>query len=191
MAEQPPITNHITSALKEAEVIINGAKERAQEILKFAEKQAEQIKYDAYNEGIQFGKKEVIAASLKFLRDHEVLSRKLQREATNLAFEIIKKVFNYEDRSIIDPIHELAKKLFESSGAERAITLLINPINSERVAALANHINSLSGLKFILKESIEISGDTLVMRSELGEVQVSLSDLLNELAQFLDIRRSN
>lgn len=191
MSEQLSPQNPVSHALKEAEAIINGAKERAQEILTAAEQNANEIKSQAYAEGVNFGKKEVLAASLKFLRDHEVLAKKLQREATLLAFEVIKKVFNYEDRSIIDPIQELAKKLFESSGAERSITLLINPKNADRVKSVASHISGLSGLKFTLKESIEINIDTLIMRSELGEVQVSLSDLLNELALFLDIRRSN
>ncbi len=188
MTEQNTTQKPVSQALREAETIINGAKERAQEILLAAEKTADTIKSKAYLEGINLGKEEIVAASLKFLRDHEVLSKKLQREASLLAFEIIKKVFNFEDRTIIDPIQALAKKIFESSGAERSITLITNPFNTNRIKAVASHITSLNNLKFTLKESDEVSQDTLIMRSELGEVQVSLSDLLTELASFLDIK---
>jgi len=191
MSDQINSQNPVSQALREAENIINGAKERAQEILFETEKSAETIKSKAYLEGVNYGKKEIISASLKFIRDHEVLSKKLQREASLLAFEIIKKVFNYEDKSIIDPIQALAKKLLESSGAERSITLITHPTNSNRIRAVASEISSLNNLKFTLKESTDLNHDTLVMRSELGEVQVSLSDLLTELASFLDIKSTS
>jgi len=191
MSDQINTQNPVSQALREAENIINGAKERAQEILFDTEKSAETIKSKAYLEGVNFGKKEIVSASLKFIRDHEVLSKKLQREASLLAFEIIKKVFNYEDKSIIDPIQQLAKKLLESSGAERSITLITHPNNSHRIRAVASEISSLNNLKFTLKESTDLSHDTLVMRSELGEVQVSLSDLLTELASFLNIKSAS
>jgi len=79
MAEQNIPQNPVSQALREAETIINGAKERAQEIIFASEKTAETIRSKAYLEGINLGKKEIVSASLKFLRDHEVLSRKLQR----------------------------------------------------------------------------------------------------------------
>ncbi len=187
MSEQN-IQNPVSQALREAETIINGAKERARDILVSAEQTAEEIKSQAYVQGMSLGKKELLAASLKFLRDHEVLSKKLQREASLLAFEIIKKIFNFEDKSIIDPIQALAKKIFESSGAERTITLITHPSNTSRIEKVATQIHSLNNLKFTLKESNDLHQDTLIMRSELGEVQVSLSDLLSELASFLDIK---
>ncbi|HMO18868.1 MAG TPA: hypothetical protein PKA63_07995 [Oligoflexia bacterium] len=179
---KPNQVNSISDALSEAKRIVEGAEIRAREILEEANASVEKIKNDAYQDGHREGHKFAITNAVRLIQDHAKLKRKIADEAAKLSYLILEKVLKLETPEIIDPLSHLARSLFSSITIGKKIDLLINPASRNSLVTLEREISDLArNTDLYVVETKDIPQDTILVRTDFGEIQVSLGDLLSEI----------
>jgi flagellar biosynthesis/type III secretory pathway protein FliH len=172
----------ISNAVTEAQSIVDAAEKRAELIIHEAKGSADKVRKEAYQEGYQDGHSHAISTTVRHLKDHSVLKRKIASEAAGLAYQILEKVFHLNAPEILEPIQHLAKRLISSITIGKKIDLIIHPSNRHTIASLENELTELArDSDFYVVEVKDMPKDTIMVRTDFGEIQVSLSGLLSEI----------
>jgi len=181
-AEKPSQGNTISESLSEAQRIVNGAETRAREILTEANETAAQIRNHAHEEGFREGQAFAISSAVKLIQDHGGLKRKIADEAARFSYLILEKILKLEATDIIDPLSHLARSLIGSISIGKKIDLVINPASRNSLTALEREITDLArNTDLYVIETKDIAPDSILVRTDFGEIQVSLGDMLSEI----------
>jgi flagellar biosynthesis/type III secretory pathway protein FliH len=172
----------VTDALNEAQSIIDAAKERSEKILHEANLAAHTVKEQGYQEGFAEGNKQAVKLAVKLMKDHSQLRKKISDEAAQLAYQILENVFHLKSPHILQPLKELAKRLVDSVTIGKKIDLVIHPSNKSALAGLEQEITETGrGCDLYIVEYNEMPKDSVMIKTDFGEIQVSLSELLSEI----------
>lgn len=185
MSESP---HSIGAALAEAQTIIAAAEERAAKLVADAKANAEELRNKAYNEGLTAGESASASAAVRMIEDLSMLRQTASREAAKLAIAIC--------RSLLAAHAEIDQTLVQSA-AERALSqsivggdmqIVVNSAEVKAIEGIREKLKLFTGgaqLVVIADDQIERGG--CIVRTEFGEIDASLSALLNGISQKLGI----
>lgn len=178
----------VSSALAEAQAIIEAAEEKAKKIIDESILSAEEIKETGYREGLRLGKETITKTSIKIIKEHEALRQNIENEAAKLCYQILEHIFSLQNPEIIDPIRELAKKLLRTLPIGGSIELQYHPSHRQSLLSIEQELRLLSKhttLQFVASEEIDQS--TLLVKTDFGDIKVSLRDFFSEIAKQMKL----
>lgn len=182
----------VTSALAEAQAIIDAAENKAKKIIDEAILSAEEIKETGYREGLRLGKETATKSAVKIIKEHEDLRRSLESSAANLTYQILEHIFVLHNKDIIDPIQELAKKLLLNVPFGGTIDLIFHPSQKNSIESIKDQLQNLTkSTEFRCIESQDSDPTTLCVKTDFGEIKVSLRDFFSEIAKQMKLPNSN
>lgn len=181
-APQSPGPSSVTQALNEAQSILDTAKERAEKIIRDAKQNANAVRDKGYQEGFAEGNKQAVKIAVKLMKDHSLLQKKIADESAQLSYMILENVFHLKSPHIINPIKELAKRLIETVTIGKKIDLVLHPSNKGAIAGLERELTEAArDCELYIVEYNEMPKDSVLVKTDFGEIQVSLSELLSEI----------
>ncbi len=184
---QPSVAN----ALSEAQSIIDAAKDRSEKMIREAKETANSFKEKGFKEGFAEGNKKAVENAVKLMKDHSLLRKKISDEAAQLAYEILENVFHLKSPQIMNPIRELARRLIESVTIGKKIDLVIHPSNKGALAGLERQLTETArDCDLYIVEYSEMPSDSVLVKTDFGEIQVSLSELLSEICVQVGLDQS-
>lgn len=184
-------SNPLSSALAEAQAMVDAAEEKAKKIIDEAILSGKEIKEAGYREGLRIGKETATKNAIRMIKEHDSLRGNIEKEAANLTAKILEHIFLLKNTDIIDPISELAKKLLQSIPIGGNIDLIFNPCNQTSIESIKEELINLSkntALHFIQTEDCDAS--TLILKTDFGEIKVSLRDFFSEIAKQMKLTTS-
>lgn len=186
----PPNDNKpsVASAINEAQNIIDAAKLRAEKMLQEAKESVRAIHEKGYQDGFIEGKKKAISLSVKLIKDHSLLRKKIADEAAQLSYQIIENVFQAKSPHILQPLKELAKRMVHNVSIGKKIDLVVHPSNKNILTGIERELTDISrNCELYVVEYEEIPIDSILVKTDFGEIQVSLSELLSEICSQVDL----
>lgn len=181
-------SGNLTSALNDAQAIIDAAERRAEEIKSAAAKAFEEAKQNGYSEGLAQGAKDAASTAIRLLEQGGSIEAKLAEEAAKLALAICKTVIGEAVK--VDPalVRKVAERALQQSIAGDTVTIFVHPDDSEQINSALDHLRRLAGGAKVLVEtdSMLTRGGCLV-RTEYGEVDASIELLIGSVAQRLGL----
>ena len=178
----------VSSALAEAQNIVDAAEEKAKKIIDDAMVSAEEIKETGYREGLRIGKDTATKNAIRIIREHEALRINLETEAAILTYKILEHIFLLNNTDIINPIQQLAKKLLSSMPIGGRIDLIFHPNHTASINSIKSELLNIARnttINFI--ESQEIDSTSLLIKTDFGEIKVGLRDFFSEIARQLNL----
>ncbi len=184
-------SNPLSSALAEAQAMVDAAEEKAKKIIDEAILSGKEIKEAGYREGLRIGKETATKNAISIIKEHDSLRSNLEKEAANLTAKILEHVFLLKNTDIIDPIAELAKKLLQSIPIGGNIDLVFNPSNASSIEAIKEELQGFSkNTIFHFIQSEDCDASTLILKTDFGEIKVSLRDFFSEIAKQMKLTTS-
>jgi flagellar biosynthesis/type III secretory pathway protein FliH len=172
----------VAQAVSDAQNIVDAAKARAEKIIKEAKQTAHSTREKGYQEGLNEGKMQAINSAVRLIKDHSQARKKMADEAAQLSYLILEKVFHLEAPQIINPIRELSKRLIGSVSIGKKIDLVIHPSNKGAIAGLERELTEIArDCELYIVEFKDMAKDSVLVKTDFGEIQVSLSELLSEI----------
>lgn len=178
----------VSSALAEAQAIVDAAEEKAKKIIDDAILSSEEIKETGYREGLRVGKDLATKNSIKIIREHQTLRENIELEAARLTYKILEHIFLLNNEEIISPIKELAKKLLVSVPIGRSIDLVFHPTHVDTLSSIKEELQNISKyteLRFVQSEDCDPT--SLIIKTDFGEIKVGLKDFLSEIAKQMKL----
>ena len=176
----------VSSALAEAQNILDSAEEKAKAIIEDAMLSAEEIKETGYREGLRIGKDTATKNAIKIIKEHDVIKTSLEKHAANLTYQILEQIFLLNNTDIIFPIQQLAKKLLVTMPVGGNIDIVFHPSHTASLSAIQEELRNISrntNINFL--ESYEIDPSTLAIKTDFGEIKVGLREFFTEIAKQL------
>lgn len=178
----------VTSALAEAQAIIEAAEDKAKSIIDEAILSAEEIKETGYREGLRLGRETVTKNSIKIIKEHESLRKNIENEAALLCYKILEHIFSLQSPDLIDPIKEISKKLLKTLPTGGKINFLFHPSHKQSLLSIENEIQGLSkNSELRLIESEEVDQSTMLIKTDFGDIKVSLREFLTEISKQMKL----
>jgi len=174
----------VSSALDEAQSIIETAKRRADQLLADAQERFKSAESQGYQAGLLRGEEKITKSAIQLIHESSEIPEILASEAARLAYAIVEKVLG--KKLTEDPMlyfnlaKEALNELYRASslpGQEVSIIIhsALDGLAQELKRELLKHY-SHAKLLIIHDESMSLDG--IVLKSPFGEVRVSLESLL-------------
>ena len=181
-------TSTMSGALREAEAIIEGAKQRAQEILDEAAQTRAAAHQAGYEQGFEEAQQKVARLAVRLMSEQDKLNQLLAKKAAELALAISGSVI--EEELKIDPslVVNIANKALREAVVGDAVTLYVSaqdrPVLEQRIETLKQTLNN-SALEIVVDS--ELQAGSCRVRTAVGEVDASVSHFLALIKETLGI----
>lgn len=170
----------VGSSLIEAKKIIQTAEEKAQTLILNAKLEIEKLKNDAILKGVEEGKREIFDQILKINSvEFKIKVENLIAELSlTVAAELIEEEISLNPEKII----EITRRAVATSGDPTDITISVNKDDLETVKKSLPSFQAEFGKNNIkLLEDPTLKRGGVVVKSELGEVDLSLETLISRV----------
>ena len=172
----------LSSAIDEAQNILDVAKRKAEKLLHDAKLEYEQAKEKGYQEGLEQGKLEVSKTAVRLIEDSTTIGEQLAEHAAKLAFAITEQVVNKTVKLEPEIAIEIALKALKETVVGSSVSIISNPEDSkilEKNTKLLNKASSGSKIEFISDPDISRGG--CIVRTDYGEVDSRISTLIEAI----------
>ena len=180
---------HFSTALAEAQNIVEAARVRAAEI----EAAAQQLYRDAhgagYREGFLAGQSEAADAAVRMIGESGVISERLAEQAARLALAICRTII--AEHVKVDPgtAKHLAQRALQESVVGDTVTIFVNPDDDPAISGAIEEMRRLAGgARITIEKDPSISRGGSKIRTDFGEVDASIEALVSAVATKLGIR---
>jgi len=178
----------LTTALSDAQSIIEAAERRAAELRVKTEGAYSEAYGKGYQQGIAEGKEHAVASAVRLLEDGGLIGDKLAHQAARLALAIAGNVIGEQVK--VDPtlVRRIAVNALQQSIIGNSATIVVHP---EDRAALENFATELrqvaGGIAVGVSTDPVISRGGCLVRTDFGEVDATISTLIEAIAARLGV----
>lgn len=178
----------LSTALSDAQSIIEAAERRAEEIKAEAEANFEKITKEAYEEGFLQGLKDASKKALRLIIDIGAIKEKIATEAASLALAICSNIIGEQVKIDSSVAKNIAASALKDAVVGDKVSLIVNP---EDVGALSSAMPMFSRIAGGAVVSIEgdetITRGGCLLRTNFGEIDATVESLLKSIGQHLNI----
>lgn len=178
----------LSAALDEAQSIIAAAEKRADDLIVRAEDAYQESLQKGYADGFEEGKKECTKEAIRLITESATIGDRLSLQAAKLALAISESVIQ---RSVeLNPgiAVELAKNALQEAVVGQNVVVIVNEEDLEAIQAEINSFRKIAGGAQVGIESDElVSRGGCIIRTDFGEVDSTISTLLESIAERLEI----
>lgn len=178
----------LTSALSEAQSIIEAAEQRAAEIRAEAEKTFQQARDNGYREGYEKGLENAAQRALRLISDSAQVGDKLAQEAAKLALAISATVIGEQLKVDEDTVRRIAVRALQESVIGDSVTVIIHPDDRDTLNGAMQNLKRIAhGAAISIETDGSLDRGSCVVRTEFGEVDASIEALLEAVANRLGL----
>ncbi|MCC6931782.1 MAG: hypothetical protein IT292_00800 [Deltaproteobacteria bacterium] len=178
----------ISAALREAEAIIEGAKQRAQEILKEAADSHAAAHQEGFDKGFNEAQEQVARLAIRLISEQDKLNLLLSKKAAQLALAIAETVIEEELKIEPSLVVNIANKALREAVIGDEVKLFVSeqdrPAIEQRIAALKQTVNS-SKLSIVVDP--ELRAGSCRVTTAVGEVDASVNHFLSLIKENLGV----
>ena len=185
MSESP---QSIGAALAEAQAIISAAEERAAKLVAEAKASAEDVRKKAYQEGLASGESASASAAIRMIADLGLLRQSASREAAKLAIAVCRSVLSSQAEIDQTLVQTAAERALSQSIVGGELQIVVHTKDVKALESIKDKLKLLTGgASIAIVPDNEIEQGGCIIRTEFGEIDASLSALLDGISQKLGI----
>jgi len=191
VSTQKPIApkTSVSAALSEAQSIIGAAEQRAAELTATAEAAYEKARKTGYEDGFQEGRKDASGQALRLIEESSLIGSKLSAEAAKLSMAICATVIGEHVKVDPDLVRRIAERALQQSVVGDVITIVAHPDDKKVLTKSIDSFRRLAGGASVsIEEDETMARGGCIVRTEFGEVDASLSMLLDSIAAKLGLK---
>lgn len=178
--------NSLTSALDEAQNILNAAESKAEKILLKAKQEYESAKQNGFDAGIELGKQQATTSAVRLIQDAGSISDKLSEQAALLALAIAEDVIGKAIELNPKLVTEIALKALKESVIGSNVRIIANPEDikalEEAKQEMQKHCANLS-----IEAENSITRGGCIIKTDFGEVDSQISTLIQMIKKKLEL----
>ena len=180
--------NNFSSALSEAERIIEAAEKRAESLLEEAELKLGDAKSEGYQEGFEQGRKDAVLQAVRLIEESPAVADALAAEAAKLAIAIADSIVAEHVQVVPETAKQIALAALQESVIGDSVTLSVNPDDENEIIKALSDIRRIAG-----GAAVSIEADTslarggCIVRTDFGEVDASIETLLSSISERLGV----
>ena len=178
----------LSSALNEAQNIIEAAEKRAKELIDQAAGTRDKAKELGYQEGYEEGMREAVQSAVRLLEDRGAIGNSLAEEAARLALAIAGTVIGEHVKVHPDTIREIAVRALQEAVTGDSVVVITHPEDLPTLEKASQELRRVAGgVGVVLESDAEMSRGSCLVRSEFGEVDARIETLLETIAAKLGV----
>lgn len=178
----------LTSALREAQTIIESAEKRSAELLSSAERAYEEAKHRGYAEGFAQAEQEVANNAIRLIEDQGSLGEKLSQEAAKLAVALAEQILGEQINIKTETVVRIAARALQQTVVGDTLTITVHPHDHEHINKALPNLKRIAGTSQVSVDTDpELQRGGCIIRTEFGEIDASIERLLSGLANRLGI----
>ncbi len=193
MSTQKPIApkSSVSAALSEAQSIIAAAEQRASELTASAEQAYERSQKQGYDQGFEQGRRDASHQALRLIEESALIGSKLSAEAAKLAMAICSTVIGEHVKVDPDLVRKIAERALQQSVVGDVITIIAHPDDKKTLTKSVDAFRRLAGGASVSVEEDEtMTRGGCIVRTEFGEVDASITILLESIAAKLGLKNA-
>ncbi len=180
----------LSSALSEAQSIVDEARRRSQEIIELAERKFDEAHALGYEEGARRGLDQTTRKGVRLIEQSRELSTSLAEEAAKLALAVCGSIIGEHVRVAPDTAKKIAITAIQQSVIGDRLTIVVNPEDEAVLCAGVEQIRKLAGGAGVtIEPSSLMQRGGCIIKTDFGEVDASIETLVDGVAQRLGIPR--
>lgn len=182
----------LSSAIDEAQNILDVAKRKANKLLQDAQIEYEQAKEKGYKEGLEKGKLEVSKTAVRLIQDSSTVGKQLAEHAADLAFAISEEIINRSVKLEPEIALDIALNALNETIVGSNISIITNPEDTkilEKNTKLLNKASSGNKIKFL--SDTDISRGGCIVKTDYGEVDSKISTLLESIKKESNLKQGD
>jgi flagellar assembly protein FliH len=178
----------LASALEDAQSIIAEAERRAAELVAQAEKTYQEARELGFQEGVRQGLAQTAGQAVRLIADSTTLAESLADEAARLALAISSSVIGEHVKVQPEAVKKIAMTAIQEAVVGDKVTIVINEEDEAALKGALEQLRRLAGGAGItLEVNNALSRGGCIVRTDFGEVDASVTALLESVAQRLGI----
>lgn len=196
----------IAEAEKKAESIINEAETQARELMIHRQKECEELKKRAYEEGFQKGYQESLnkgetqvqeykAQTLELIADISTLKQNYLSDHADdildLVFHISRKIINAAIEFKPELISAIVKKILEETNDEETLIIKVNPVHVPFLDISGDNLLETKKNKITIEPDPAIKPGDCIVVTDKGFIDAQIDEQLLYLKQLLKDEYSN
>lgn len=186
LVKQKVIKNQIVSARTEAVKILREAEEKAEEIRRTAEIEAENLKVEAYREGEENALNEFQQNLLESREIRERVWRETEKDLLRLAVRLAEKIVGREIKEDNKTIVDIVSTALQNARQQEGLTVRVNPSDLPKVESEKEKFSSGGRIKFVdFIADPRVSTGGCLIESEVGTIDARLETQLRVLERAL------
>ncbi len=179
---------NLSTALSEAQTIIEAAEQRSAELMRQAQLSYEQASRQGFAEGYQAGLTQATAKALRLIEETSRLQESLAREGAKLALAIASNVVGEHIKVSPESAQKMALKALQESAIGDSVVLVVNPEDEAVVRGADREFRRITGGAPVGIEADEmVTRGGCIVRTEFGEVDARIETLLDSIAERLGL----
>lgn len=182
----------LSTALHEAQTILDAAEARVREIIGDAEKNAELARAQAYREGYDQGRHDAVQKAVRMLEDSATLSDRFAEQAAKLALKVASYVIRDHVKAHPETVKKMALHALQESVVGEQARITVHPDDEPVLSAALGELKQIaSGASILLDVDSSLTRGGCVVRTDFGEVDSTIEALIGSLASRFGIRPEN
>lgn len=178
----------LSSALNEAQAIVEAARQRAEELQLQADESYKSAYEVGYSDGFTQGRYDCAATALRLLEDSLLLEERLSDAAARLALSICSFVLGDYLKIAPDAVKPIALRALQESANPNGATVLVNPADLPSMESALDDLRQATrnaNITITADESISRGG--CIIRTLFGDVDATLETILQSIAARLGL----
>ena len=176
----------MSSAIEEAQNILDAAENRAEKILLKAEQELSTAQERGYQTGIELGKQEACNTAVRLIQDSSAISQQLAEQAARLAIAIAENVIGKCVEINPTLVKEIAANALKESVVGSNVRLIVNPEDSSAIEAALSDLKKLTvNASLSIETDPTLTRGGCIVRTDFGEVDSSISTLVEMVKKKL------
>ena len=172
----------LSSAIDEAQNILEAAKRKAKEILKDAQSEYSEAKEKGFTEGLEQGRIEAAKTAVRLIEDSTTVGKQLAEHAAKLAFAITEKIINKSVELEPEIALEIALEALNESVVGSSVSITVNSQDKNILDKNLKLLNKTSsGTKIEILVDNDISRGGCIVRTDYGEVDSRIDTLVKAI----------
>lgn len=179
---------NLSSALTQAQDIVEAAEKRATALMDQAEKSYHDAREKGFHEGYQQGLEDATSQAVRLIEQTGALQEKLSQEAAKLAVAIAGSVISEEISVTPEYVQKIALKALQESVVGDAVTFVVHPEDEKTLKSATGQFKRVAeGAAMSVETDDSLTRGGCIVRTEFGEVDASIETLLTTIAQRLGL----
>lgn len=180
--------NNLSSALSEAQSIIEAAEQRAEEILANAEQRHASAEQEGFDRGFEAGRRDAAEQAIHLIENSAIVAERLSEEAAKLAIGIASAIIEEHVSVKPDTAAALARNAIRQSVVGATVTIAVHPADVEALEKLSPEFQRLAeGASIAIEKNPLLARGGCIVKTEFGEVDASIETLVSSIAERLGV----
>lgn len=181
---------NLTAALAEAQSIIEAAEKRAEELTSKIDKAYEDSQERGYRDGYEQGQSDAAMAAVRLIEESALVADTLAEEAAKLALAISSSVIGEHIKTSPEIVKRTAFRALQESIIGDLAIVVVHPDDKKILESAAEELKRLAnGVSVTIETDHNISHGGCKVKTDFGEVDATISSLLEATAKRLGIKK--